>query len=223
MGWTVTDLNAAAFCRQTMWFHFYSKCVVQWHLLDLQVFYDVLNLRWFWNCPFRCMKVQRWHFPVDSSFLFLFKRLCVGVWQSIIAGKYSIEYFSNAHNFSTIVINMCCPKYYFQNDKWLLNMEHKTSLNNVFLEEKRQKWLLPAFNLHPWISEIVQNTEWEMRVGQFDLLANAGCSSSWCFLSIACYLPRVCHSRLMIQFGKEAVLQLEGRVLIGPALGGFVH
>lgn len=143
--------------QQRMWiFTLWLKLFFHWRLPDLHVFHDVLNLRWFRNWTF----IHYWPVVVDSSFLFLFRRLCVSVWQSIITENIILlEYFANAHNFSTTVINEgSCPKYYFQSDEWLLNREDKTSLN-IFLEEKKkQKQLLPAFNLHSWIPEAVQNT-----------------------------------------------------------------
>lgn len=39
-----------------------------------------------------------------------------------------------------------CPKYYFQNDKYLFNMEDKASLD-IILKEKKPKTGLPVFTL----------------------------------------------------------------------------
>lgn len=85
------------------------------------------------------MQVQYLPYRVDSSFLLTFKRLWLGVWQYIITENNRLEEnFGLPHKFRTIMINAgSCPKYYLQNDKWLLNMEDKTSLN-IFPKEKKQ-------------------------------------------------------------------------------------
>lgn len=45
------------------------------------------------------------------------------------------------------MINACiCPKYYFQNDKYLFNIEDKASIDSI-LKEKKTKTALPVFTL----------------------------------------------------------------------------
>lgn len=148
-------------------------------------------------------------FHADSSFLLAFKKLWVVVWQHIITENTRLqEYFGLAHKFSTIMINAgSCPKYYFQNDKWLLNMEDKTSLN-IFLKGKNKpQTSLPTFSFH--------SEEWRV----LEVVQPARCWSSWFYLScVALVVCLVSSSSLRVLFWKWSLLQPQGRDLIGQVL-----
>lgn len=121
-------------------FLFFKICfsIVLWRLHDLHGFQEVSNLCRFINCTFssKCSI----YFRVDSFFLLAFQRLWVGVWQHIITENNRLqENFGLPPKLRTIMINAgSCPKYYFQNDKYLFNMEDKASLD-IILKEKQNK------------------------------------------------------------------------------------
>lgn len=131
------------------------------------------------------MQVQYLPFHVDSSFLLAFKRLWVGVWQYIITENNRLQgYFGLPHKFSTIMINAgSCPKYYFQNDKWLLNMEDKTSL---YIKKTKQK--TKSKNSSASISFTLLNLgdctkhnqlSWELQSGRSSASSSADSLTSW--------------------------------------------
>lgn len=151
------------------------------------------------------------------------------MFDSLLLKKILLEYFANAHNFSTTVINEgSCPKYYFQSDEWLLNGEDKTSLN-IFLEEKKQKQLLPAFNLHSWISEVVQNTTGSAescRVGDLSLdsltswpTQVARHPGAFFILLVICLVSVTVNDSVWKWSGAAAA----GERFDWPGLRGFVH
>lgn len=131
------------------------------------------------------MPVQYLPFHVDSSFLLAFKRLWVGVWQYVITENNRLqEYFGLPHKFSTIMINArSCPKYYFQNDKWLLHMEDKTPLN-VFLKEKTNRSKNNSASIWFTLLNLGDCTKhnqlsWELQSGRSSASSSVDSSTSW--------------------------------------------